>query len=331
MKMAEYWHRLDADRLQCDLCPHECKLCNGETGLCRVRGAREGEMKALCYGMISSAHIDPIEKKPLYHFYPGSTIFSIGGWGCNLSCAFCQNWTISQEAMLNSRRYSAEEIVQQVSTSQSIGIAYTYNEPLIAFEFVRDCARLTRDKGLANVLVTNGYIKREPAGKLLAVIDALNIDVKSMDEGFYASHCRGRLAPVLAFAKQARDVGCHVEITNLVIPGLNDEESQFQTLASWVSGNLGRATPLHLSAYRPQYRMDISATSLSSLERGFAVCSEELDYVYLGNIVSEHGQDTRCPDCQTILISRHGYAVVMRDIVKTACGKCGRKLNIRFG
>ena len=331
MKSAEYWHNLEEDRVQCDLCPHHCKLSRGETGLCKARGVREGDMKALCYGMVSSSHIDPIEKKPLYHFHPGSMIFSVGGWGCNFACDFCQNWSISQEVLMEAERCSPQNVVEQASVGGSIGIAYTYNEPLVGFEFVRDCARLIKARGLSNVLVTNGYIEREPAAELLTLVDALNIDIKSMTEGFYATHCRGRLSPVLSFAAQARAASCHVEITTLVIPGLNDEESELRSLANWIGENLGRETPLHLSAYHPQYRMNVPATSLSCLERAFVICSEQLDHVYIGNVISEAGQDTRCPSCEASLIVRRGYAVTMADIAGDECSRCGRRINIVSG
>lgn len=329
MKMAKFWHKVEQGKVQCELCPHSCTIAEGRTGLCRVREAEGGELKVLGYGLLSSVNVDPIEKKPLYHFHPGTDIFSVGGWGCNFACVFCQNWTISQQVITGSQRYSPENVVAKASAAESIiGIAYTYNEPLVAFEFVQDCAELAKSRGLVNVLVTNGYIRPEPAAELLPLIDALNIDIKSMDDAFYRKHCRGSLKPVQDFAMQAREAGCHVEVTNLIIPGLNDENSQIEALAKWVRGNLGKATPLHLSAYHPQYKMKIPATPPELLERAYRICKEELLYVYLGNVWTKTGRDTECPECGAVLITRRGYATEVRGMQNGACEKCGRAIEI---
>jgi pyruvate formate lyase activating enzyme len=330
MTTAAYWTTQSDGRVACGLCPQRCLLDEGATGKCGVRQVVAGSLAAVCYGMISAAHVDPIEKKPLYHFRPGSSIFSVGGWGCNLSCEFCQNWSISQESPASKTAHSPEAVVAQAVASGSGGIAYTYNEPLIAYEFVADCARVARASGLANVLVTNGYIESSPATELLPLIDALNIDVKSMDNEFYARYCGGGLAPVLAFAKQAVDAGCHVEITNLVIPGLNDGPDLFQALAEWMSAELGESTPLHLSAYRPEYRLRVPPTPGATLEQAYATCSELLAYVYLGNVSSPIGRDTRCPGCGEVLISREGYAASVCGLRDSRCANCGRAADLRL-
>lgn len=326
MKTAKFWHKTNEGKVQCDLCPNRCTIAEGKTGACRVRRVENGELKAIGYGLLSSVNMDPIEKKPLYHFCPGTTIFSIGGWGCNFACVFCQNWTISQQVMTQSKRYSPEDIVAKAS--DSIGIAYTYNEPLVSFEFVEDCARLTRSKGLMNVLVTNGYIEPEPAAELLPLIDALNIDFKSMDDAFYRDQCRGALKPVQAFARQAVAAGCHVEITNLIIPTLNDDESRIKALAKWVHNNLGEATPLHLSAYHPQYKLKIPATSHELLERAYKICKKELLHVYLGNVSTRTGQNTLCPQCGATLITRRGYTTEVCGIRNGVCEKCNRPVEV---
>ena len=318
-------------RIRCDLCPHHCVMKEGETGICRVRGVRGGELQALSYGQVSSAAVDPIEKKPLYHFHPGRSIFSVGGWGCNFRCEFCQNWTISQQADLDGRAYTPERVVAEARASGSVGIAYTYNEPLVGFEFVRDCARLAREGGLPNVLVTNGYVCREPAADLLPLVDALNIDIKGMDEDFYHRLCHGRLNPVLDFCRQSRAAGCHVEITNLMIPNLNDGESQVRALARWIRHELGAATPLHLSAYHPEYRLDAPPTPVATLRRAYAICREDLQYVYMGNVRGAEGQDTHCPGCEALLISRAGYATAIRGLKDGRCAACGRKADIVGG
>ena len=326
MHAAEFAHKLESGRIECRLCPHRCKIGEGQTGLCKARGVVHGDLQALTYGILSSAHLDPIEKKPLYHFLPGSGIFSIGGWGCNFGCSFCQNWSISQEAHLeSSREFRVEDVVRSAQSEGSIGLAYTYNEPLIAFEFVRDCARLARERGLRNVLVTNGYVESDPAAELLPLVDALNIDIKSMNDGFYRQQCRGSLAPVLAFAEQSVRAGCLVEITNLVIPGLNDRDEEVEELAVWVKEHLGPAVPLHLSAYRPEYKLDAPPTPPQALEHAFDLCSRHLPYVYMGNVASAKGCDTRCPACSALLVARRGYSVEVVGLGHGACVQCGRK------
>jgi pyruvate formate lyase activating enzyme len=288
----------------------------------------KGNLHALGYGLISSAGLDPIEKKPLHHFHPGESIFSIGGWGCNLACEFCQNWTISQQFAAGSDSYTPEQIVRKASSVGSIGIAYTYNEPLIGFEFVYDCALLARKAGLVNVLVTNGFVRNEPAAELISLIDAMNIDIKSMDDNFYRTRCHATLQPVLDFAQQAVSGSVHVEITNLVIPGLNDDMNTIGALARWMREHLGESVPLHISAYHPQYKLSIPSTPSATLERAYEVARKELLYVYLGNTMVRTGQNTLCPRCGHVLIERMGYSTVVRGLKKAACERCGRPLEL---
>jgi len=295
-----------------------------------IRRVEAGELTAAGYGLLSSANVDPIEKKPLYHFRPGSAIFSIGGWGCNFACVFCQNWTISQQLVEESTRYSPEDIVSRAASMGSEGIAYTYNEPLVNMEFVSDCCRLAKAEGLSNVLVTNGYVNPGPAADLLPLTDALNIDVKSMDDAFYREHCRGSLQPVKDFARQASDAGCHVEITNLIIPGLNDDPGTVASLAEWVATALGPSVPLHLSAYRPQHKMSVPATPPKTLKAAYHACAGTLHYVYLGNVRTDKGQDTACPECGATLVARNGYATRVIGVTDRKCSECGREVDIVF-
>jgi len=294
-----------------------------------VRVAEGGGIKAAGYGVMSSVSMDPIEKKPLYHFLPGSTIFSVGGWGCNLRCVFCQNWSISQQFEAGGTRYSPETVIGKAQASGSTGIAYTYNEPLVGYEFVYDCAGLADELGLANVLVTNGYIEQQPAAELLPMISAMNIDIKSIDDAFYRKQCRGSLDPVLRFARQAKAAGCHVELTNLLIPGLNDDIGAIERLAAWIRQHLGESTPLHLSAYHPDYKLDTPATPIPTLERAYESCRESLLYVYLGNVFAGSvGSDTECPGCGATLVSRRGYTAVLTELADGLCAQCGRPADI---
>ena len=329
MKTAMYWHREPSEGVQCDLCPHRCRIPEGRAGRCQIRRCVKGTLAASGYGFVSSAHLDPIEKKPLYHFFPGSAIFSIGGWGCNLACAFCQNWSISQEAPEDGGRCEVADLLARARAEGSECVAYTYNEPLINYEFVMGCCQQARSMGMRNVLVTNGFINREPADELLPFVDAINLDIKSMDNRFYEEHCRGSLAPVLEFARQAIGKGCHLEITNLVIPGLNDDSELLESMAQWISGNLGKTVPLHLSGYFPQYKMRVPATPKAVLERGWEVCRKHLPYVYVGNVETGKGQDTSCPGCGSLLIRRRGYRVEMVGLNSAACAHCGRTADIR--
>lgn len=331
MMRAKYWHGTGVGRAECDLCPHRCRVMEGKTGLCRVRGVQEGELRALSYGHVSSLQIDPIEKKPLHHFMPGRAILSVGGWGCNLSCVFCQNWSISQQFEPGAET-TADAVASQAGDGGSIGVAYTYNEPIVGFEFMLDCARRVRARGLRNVLVTNGYINPEPAAELLPLIDAMNVDLKSLDDAFYRKQCRGSVSPVLEFCRQSVKAGVHVEITNLVVPTMNDDISRVGDLARWVSENLGRGIALHLSAYHPQFKLRVPPTSIETLEGVYEVARRHLDHVYLGNVTTETGQHTVCQGCGETLVTRRGYTVRFPALLPSgACSRCGRPSGIVMG
>lgn len=325
LKPAEYWIQGADGRIECRLCPHRCRLGEGQSGLCRVRVVQGGELKAAGYGLISSVHVDPVEKKPLYHFFPGAPIFSLGGWGCNFGCVFCQNWSISQKGAQDGPRSLPGEMMQSAKQRGCSMVAYTYNEPLVGFEYVRDCSRKAREAGIKNVLVTNGYIETKPAAELLPLTDALNVDIKSIEESFYRRQCRGNLAPVLRFCEQAVKAGCHLELTNLIVPSLNDSESQVETLALWIKEHLGRLIPLHLSAYHPDYQASQGSTPAATLIQAREICRRHLSYVYIGNVVSRQGQDTPCPGCENVLVQRQGYAVRTVGLRDGACAQCGRK------
>ncbi|HPF69511.1 MAG TPA: AmmeMemoRadiSam system radical SAM enzyme [Candidatus Krumholzibacteria bacterium] len=324
--VAAWWRALPNGQAACDLCPVGCRLRPGQTGPCGTRANRAGAMVPLHYGRVVSAALDPVEKKPLYHFHPGRTILSVAAPGCNLHCAFCQNWSISQRHDAPTRAVTPAELAALARRQDAVGVAYTYSEPLVWYEFVRDAAAAVRAAGLANVVVTNGYLNREPLAALLPHLDAANIDLKSMDDRFYRKVCRAQLGPVLAAIRQVREAGVHLELTNLVIPGHNDAPEQIDRLVDWIA-DLDPDIPLHLSAYHPAWRMDAPATPRATLERAFAQASRRLRYVYLGNVAGELGRDTRCAGCGAVAVVRQGYATEVR-MNGAACPGCGARLPV---
>jgi len=319
---AAYWQATTDGNVQCLLCPIGCKLQDGQDGLCGTRGNVDGAMVAKQYGRLVSAAVDPIEKKPLYHFFPARSIFSVAALGCNLHCQFCQNWNISQSTQGPTSDTTPEQIVADAQRVESVGIAYTYSEPLVWYEFVRDSARLARAAGLKNVIVSNGFLNPEPLAELLPLIDAANIDLKSMDDEFYKKVCKARLQPVLTNIRAIHAQGVHLEVTNLVIPGQNDSDEQIAELADFVAG-VAPDIPLHLSAYCPSYKFTAPPTPPQTLLRARRVAMRRLRYVYLGNVMVEGGADTICPSCQAVAIQRTGYRTVNRVSATGGCPECG--------
>jgi pyruvate formate lyase activating enzyme len=329
MVEARYWTALEEGRVECQLCPHHCILSDGQVGICSGRVNKEGRLFAKNYGQVVSAALDPVEKKPLYHFNPGSLILSVGPNGCNFSCPYCQNWEISQGEVKTSF-VSPEKLVESAGRDGSIGLAYTYTEPLIWFEYVLDCSKLAKEKGLVNVLVTNGFIEEEPLRELLEYVDALNIDLKSIREPFYRKLCKGSLAPVLRTCKIAKKES-HVEITNLVIPGENANMEELEELVHWVASNLGKETPLHFSRYFPNYKMTTKPTPEPVLRVAYEAGKKELFYCYLGNMHAPNGSNTHCPVCDNILVERAGYSVSTSGIKNGKCSNCGRTADFVLG
>jgi len=326
MKEAAHYQRLEGNKVQCNLCPHRCTIAPGRHGRCGVRVNREGTLYSEIYQQVTSVALDPIEKKPLYHFHPGTSILSLGTRGCNFACQFCQNWTISQ-APAATRTFPPRAAVEAARREGSIGLAYTYNEPLIWFEYVEETARLAHQAGLANVLVTNGYIEPEPFDQLLPLIDAINMDLKSIRPDFYRDICGGTLEPVLRNAATAAR-RTHLEVTNLIIPGHNDSDAELEELATWIARELGPQVPTHLSAYFPRYKLQAPPTPVETLERAHAIFSRHLRYVYLGNVYSGLGADTPCAQCGAILVARRGYSVRIVGLDERGkCRKCGAENN----
>lgn len=324
---AREYVQLDNQKVQCHLCPHNCIISAGKVGGCGIRKNIEGKLYALMYARASSVAIDPIEKKPLYHFHPGSQILSMGTYGCNFHCPWCQNWSISQEHDGATHTIAPTDAVYLGGQKGSIGIAYTYNEPLIWFEYVYDTAKLAKEKGLVNVLVTNGYINDEPFKKLAPYIDAMNIDLKSFSPEFYKAHCGGKLEVVLQTIEQAVQAKIHIELTTLLIPGTNDNEQGLTTMVDWIS-NLNDTIPLHFSRYFPQYKSDTPSTPITTLTKAKNIAQQKLKYVYLGNVPDADSDNTFCPECHNLLITRQGYWTEVKGIKDKRCSKCNRQVDI---
>ncbi|MCE5299481.1 MAG: AmmeMemoRadiSam system radical SAM enzyme [Spirochaetia bacterium] len=328
LREAKFWKKEPVNRARCVLCPHRCMITNNKSGICMARTNKDGVLYTKVYGELSSYAMDPIEKKPLYHFYPGTEIFSIGTWGCNLKCTFCQNWQISQQEV-PTEHFEPADIVEVALSHNSVGVAYTYNEPFIWHEFVYDTAGEVRGKGLKNVLVTNGYVSEEPLKEMLPYIDAMNVDIKAGNDNFYREVCSGRLAPVMRTVKTAVEAGVHVELTNLVIPTLNDRDD-IDRIVEWVAG-ISPDIPLHFSRYYPQYKMNIDPTEISMLAGAQEKARQKLKYVYTGNVPSESGgSDTECPKCKKQLIHREFYKVDVTGIKDGKCRHCGEPIAGRF-
>ena len=310
MKQADFYQLLENGVVQCQLCPHSCLIADGERGICHVRSNRSGVLYSELFEKVSSLGVDPIEKKPLFHFYHGTQILSVGTVGCNLKCNFCQNYRISQANNFRpaTKTYTASEIVEMARrTPNNIGIAFTYNEPVISYEYILNIAELAGNYGLKRVLVTNGYINQKPLTKLLPVIDALNVDLKAFTDTFYRGVTQARLEPVKKSLKQISESGKHLEITNLVIPGLNDNYTDFEKMVKWIATETGERTVLHISRYFPNYKLSVSATPLSTLFDLFEIAKANLVFVYLGNAVNNIHESTYCDNCGTKVISREGY------------------------
>ncbi len=324
------WEKHKEGSLRCTLCPKLCIIRPGGRGICGARENREGEIYPITAGIISGYALDPIEKKPLYHFFPGSVILSVGSYGCNLTCDFCQNYHISQHfAGDQSARLHPEELVRHAANARgNIGIAYTYNEPVIWFEYVTESARLAREKGLRNVMVTNGYVNQEPLKEFIQVIDAFNIDLKAFSNDFYRLYTGATLKPVMQSIKSVASSGRHLEITTLILPGMNDSPDEMRREAEWISENAGRSVPLHLSRYFPTYRRTTPATPPETILMLREIAQEYLDFVYTGNMPGdEGGSDTRCPSCHTTVIKRSGYYTRITGITDEGrCVKCGRQI-----
>jgi len=330
---ALFYKVMDGGKVKCGLCPRGCVISQGSVGFCRVRLNLDGKLYSWIYGRASSVAVDPIEKKPLFHFHPGSDIYSVGTVGCNLSCLHCQNWSISQAGMKYPyiRMYPPEQIVEEALKYGCKSIAFTYNEPTIAYEYMLDTFKLAKEEGLRTVSVTNGYISREPLLELIPYLDAANVDVKAFTDEFYMKVCGGaKLKPVLETVEIMHRRGVHVEVTYLVIPGLNDREEEFRSFASWVA-SIDPEMPTHFSRFFPMYRMtDRPPTPVETLKKARKTAIEQgLKHVYIGNVPGEEGETTFCPRCGKPLIRRYGFTILDYNLTEDGrCKFCERKIKI---
>lgn len=327
-----FWAKTD-NRIQCLVCPHNCKVAEGRTGICGVRKNNGKEIELITYGVISGYALDPIEKKPLYHFYPGYNILSVGSYGCNMRCDFCQNYHISQSVSLKSNRemLPGDLVDAALKASKNIGLAFTYNEPTIWFEYIRDAGIAAKNAGLRTVLVSNGYVNKDPLAEIIGFIDAFNIDLKAFNDSSYKILTGAHLEPVKSSLKQIASAGKHLEVTSLIIPGHNDKPEEMISQTEWIAGELGKDIPLHLSRYYPMYKRDDPATSQDTLERLYEIASERLDHVYLGNTHPGNGQDTWCPQCGETVTRRTGYHTDLVNLdAEGKCAKCGTPIYRNF-
>jgi pyruvate formate lyase activating enzyme len=321
------------DKLECLLCPHFCKLAIGKTGICGVRKNTGESIELTTYGVISGYSLDPVEKKPLYHYFPGHNILSMGSYGCNMRCDFCQNYHISQNIPGNkiSEKQIDKIVNDSLNADNNIGVAFTYNEPIIWYEFMRDVAEKIKNKGLHTVMVSNGFVNPGPLKEIIQFIDAFNIDLKAFNNDFYKKLTGSELEPVKNSLRQIAHSGKHLEVTTLIIPGENDDEKDMELQTTWMAKELGKDIPFHLSRYFPTYKRNNPPTTEGSLKKLFEIASEKLDYVYLGNSHSGSGQNTACPECGTTVTIRSGYETETVNLDNEGkCTGCGNQIYSNF-
>ncbi|VVB51296.1 7-carboxy-7-deazaguanine synthase [uncultured archaeon] len=329
---AALYEKNEGNAVRCRLCAHRCLVQEGKRGVCGVRGNEGGKLYALSYGKIISSAIDPVEKKPLFHFLPGTRIYSIAGVGCNFRCKFCQNWEISQHLRLGGditgEETTPEEVVEAAAQTQCKSIAFTYTEPTIFHEFNVDVMKLAKKRGLKTAYVSNGFITPEAVTELSGLLDAVNVDIKAFTNDFYVKICGATLEGVLEGCRQYRKNGVWLEITTLVIPGQNDDDAQLTGIARFIAEELGADVPWHVTAFHPDYQMkDVPATPVEALQKAYDIGKKAgLRYVYAGNIPHTEAENTLCPKCQTLLIERDYYAIKKNALKVGACPRCSTKI-----
>lgn len=330
----KYQNILSDNIVQCTICPRNCKLDEGQAGFCQIRKNINGEIILTSYGYNTGLSVDPIEKKPLYHFYPGSSVLSFGTLGCNMGCQFCQNWHISKSK--TDPKINHTEPQRVVDVAKNLGcksVAFTYNDPVIFFEYAIDTAKLCRDNGIKTVAVTAGYINPEPRKEFFTYMDAANIDLKAFTENFYKKNCLAHLSPILDTIKYVKkETNCWLELTTLLIEGENDSEDEIKQECEWILENLGGDVPLHFSAFHPAWKMmDKPPTKVSTLIKAYNIAKNAgINYVYTGNVVDTIRSTTYCSKCQKPLIIRQGYEITEKHMQNSHCVSCGAKISGLF-
>ncbi|MBU4138497.1 MAG: AmmeMemoRadiSam system radical SAM enzyme [Euryarchaeota archaeon] len=332
IKEGALYDELPGNKVKCNVCAHRCTIAEGKTGICRTRHNNKGKLYSLIYNTVSSEAIDPIEKKPLYHFLPGTFSYSLGTIGCNFRCLHCQNWNISQVSLeeANTKEITPEEAVRRALDAGCSSISWTYNEPAIWHEYTYDSAVLAKKAGLKTIYVTNGYITPEALRRMAPYLDAYRVDIKSFSDEFYKKVCGARLAPVLESTKLAKELGMHIETITLIIPGRNDSKEELTQIAKWVHDNLGEDTPMHFTRFHPMHKMDpVAATPLSTLEMAHGIAKNEgMRFVYLGNVGGHKYENTFCPRCDSVLIERAGFSVGDVRVKDGKCARCGEGIPV---
>jgi len=327
---ASFYKRLNANIIRCEICPNECEVKPGERGFCGIRENRGGKYYLITHSRPCSMNIDPIEKKPLFHFYPGERAFSIATAGCNIACKFCQNWEISQyrPEEVPYTKAGPSEIAEMAYKSGCKTIAYTYSEPVVFYEFMRDTAIEGNKRGIKSVVITNAYINERPLTELMKVVGAIKVDFKAFNDSFYHNVCKGELKPVLRSMELIARAGIHLEIVHLTIPTLNDSEKEIREMAKWIKSNLGEFVPLHFTRFHPMYKLkNLPPTPPSTIIRAREIAmSEGLKYVYTGNLPGNDGENTYCHKCGKLLIKRLGFYIKENKIKDGKCPYCSQKI-----
>lgn len=330
LKEALFYQKLENKTVQCQLCPRRCVIPAGRRGFCGARENRDGILYALTYAKAVAIHIDPIEKKPLFHFLPGTSAFSVATSSCNLRCKFCQNWEISQRRPeeVEYIYLEPEDLINKAKESGSPTIAYTYTEPTVFYEYMLETAQLARGQGIKNIMHSNGYINEEPLRRLAKYLDAANIDLKGFTDEYYAKLTEGTLGPVLRSLKILEEEGVYVEITNLILSGYNDDSGSIMKMCLWIKENLGPGTPLHFARAFPMYKLtSLNPTPVETLERARQIALDcGLKYVYIGNVAGNPAENTYCPKCKKIAIRRAGYTILENNLEDGKCKFCGEKI-----
>lgn len=327
LKEASFYQKLEKKSVKCLLCPRRCQIPEGERGFCQVRINKGGKLFTLTYGYPCAVHLDPVEKKPLFHVLPGTQVFSIAVAGCNLKCKFCQNWTISQTTPEHTYNFNLppEDVVAAAKRRNCPSIAYTYTEPTIFYEYMLDIAKVAKQEGVFNLFHSCGYINPEPLRRLSKYLDAGNVDLKGFSNNFYQEVCSAELQPILDSLKIYKEEGVWLEITNLIIPTLNDDPEIIKRMCVWIKDNLGEDVPLHFSRFHPAYKIkNLPPTPIKTLEQAYQIAKEVgLKFVYIGNIPGHPAENTYCPKCEKMLIDRRGYTILQNNIKEGRCKFCG--------